>query len=151
MKHQEVSKYYGQDCSLLSHYDFEINDSIVFSYLKMGECNSIETTNIYSNLSDQTKIRLNVINKIKDYLNSKIQERKIMSKRLSKYIAAFDYFEKTLFSISATNGGWTIISFVNVIRAPVGLASANFSLVFSLTTGIIKKLLSKTRNKKEKH
>ena len=117
----------------------------------MSECNSIETTNIYSNLSDQTKIRLNEINKIKDYLNSKIQERKIMSKKLSKYIAAFDYFEKTLFSISATNGGWTIISFVNVIRAPVGLASANFSLVFSLTTGIIKKLLSKTRNKKEKH
>ena len=71
----------------------------------MSECNSIETTNIYSNLSDQTKIRLNEINKIKDYLNSKIQERKIMSKRLSKYIAAFDYFEKTLFSISATNGG----------------------------------------------
>ena len=117
----------------------------------MSESNSIETTNIYSNLSDQTKIRLNEINKIKDYLNSKIQERKIMSKKLSKYIAAFDYFENTLFSISATNGGWTIISFVNVIRAPVGLASANFSLVFSLTTGIIKKLLSKTRNKKEKH
>ena len=117
----------------------------------MSECNSIETTNIYSNLSDQTKIRLNEINKIKDYLNSKIQERKIMNKKLSKYIAAFDYFEKTLFFISATNGGWTIISFVNVIRAPAGLASANFSLVFSLTTGIIKKLLNKTRNKKEKH
>ena len=53
----------------------------------MSECNSIETANIYSNLSHQTKIRLNEINKIKDYFNSEIQERKIMSKKLSKYIA----------------------------------------------------------------
>ena len=46
---------------------------------------------ICSNLSDQTKFRLNEINKIKDYLNSEIQERKTMSKKLSKCIAAFDY------------------------------------------------------------
>ena len=47
----------------------------------MSECKSIETTNIYSNLSDQTKIRSNEINKIKDYFNSEIQERKIVSKK----------------------------------------------------------------------
>ena len=35
--------------------------------------------------------------------------------------------------------------------APVGIASASFTLIFSLTTGIIKKLLSITRNKKKKH
>ena len=40
-------------------------------------------------LSDQTKFRANEINKIKDYFNSEIQERKTMSKKLSKYIAAF--------------------------------------------------------------
>ena len=34
--------------------------------------------------------------------------------------------------------------------APVGIASASFTLIFSLTTGIIKKLLSITRNKKKK-
>ena len=34
---------------------------------------------------------------------------------------------------------------------PVGMASANFTLIFSLTTGIIKKLLSIARNKKKKH
>ena len=33
--------------------------------------------------------------------------------------------------------------------APVGIASASFTLIFSLTTGIIKKLLSITRNKKK--
>ena len=54
----------------------------------MSEFNSIETTNIYSSLNDQTKTRLNEINKIKDFFNSEIQKRKIISKKLSKYIAA---------------------------------------------------------------
>ena len=35
--------------------------------------------------------------------------------------------------------------------APVGIASASFTLIFSLMAGIIKKLLSITRNKKKKH
>ena len=104
----------------------------------MSECNSIETTNIYSNLSDQTKTRLNGIKKIKDYFNSEIQERKIMSKILSRYIADFDYIDKTLIALYATSGEVPIISFVTVIGAIVGIASANFSLVFSFTTEIIK-------------
>ena len=33
----------------------------------------------------------------------------------------------------------------------VGIASASFTLIFSLTTGIVKKLLNITRNKKKKH
>ena len=45
----------------------------------------------------------------------------------------------------------SIIYFVSVISAPVGIASASFSPVFSLTTGIMKKLLSITRNTKMKH
>ena len=116
----------------------------------MSECNSIETTDIYSNLSDQTKVRSNEINKIKHYVNSETQERKIMSKKLSKYIAAFDYFDKILIALSATSGGMPVISFTSVTRAPVGIASTCFSLVFSLTIGIIKRLLSVTRNKKKK-
>ena len=43
----------------------------------MNECNSIKTLNKYLDLSDRTKFGLNKINKIKDYFNSKIQERKI--------------------------------------------------------------------------
>ena len=111
--------------------------------------NSIET---HSNLnaiplSDQKKIRLNEINEIKDYFNSEIQEKKTKSKKLSKYIAAFDYIGKTLIALSATSGGISIISFTNVIGVPAGLASAIFTLIFSLTTGIIKKLLKVTRKK----
>ena len=70
-----------------------------------------------------------------------------MSKKPSKYIAAFDYFDKTLIFLSAKSGGISIISFVSVIGVSVGKASASFSPVFSLAIGIIKKLLKITRNK----
>ena len=45
----------------------------------------------------------------------------------------------------------SIISFTSIIGAPVGIASAILTLIFSLTTGIVKKLLNITRNKKEKY
>ena len=74
-----------------------------------------------------------------------------MSKRLSKYITSFDYFDKSLIVLSVTNGNISIASFGTVIRASVGMMSASFSLAFSVTTGIVKKLLKTTRNKKKKH
>ena len=74
-----------------------------------------------------------------------------MSKKLSKYIAAFDYIDKTLIVLSATRGGISIITFTSVIEIPAGIASASFTLIFSLTTGIMKKLLKITRKKKKKH
>ena len=51
----------------------------------MNELNSIETHSNMNTIpvSDQKKFRLNEINKIKDYFNSEIPERKIMSKKLS--------------------------------------------------------------------
>ena len=70
---------------------------------------------------------------------------------LIRYIAAFDYIDKTLIVLSAKSGGISIISFASVIGIPAGLASASFTPVFSLPTGIIKKLLKVTRNKKKKH
>ena len=74
-----------------------------------------------------------------------------MSKKLSKYIAAFDYIDKTLIALSSTSGGISIIFFTSVIGIPAGTASASFTLIFSLTTGIIKKLLKATRKKEKKH
>ena len=88
---------------------------------------------------------------IKDYFNSEIQERKAMSKTLSKYIAAFDYVDKTLIVLSATSGGISIISFTSIIGIPAVIASASFTLIFSLTTRILKKLLKVVRKKKKKH
>ena len=70
---------------------------------------------------------------------------------MSRYVPIFDYIDKILIISSATAGGISIISFTTTIGAPVGIASARFTLIFSLTTGIIKKLLNITRNKKKKH
>ena len=74
-----------------------------------------------------------------------------MTKRLSKYIASFDYFDKSLIVLSVTNGSISIASFATVIGTPVGIASASLSLKFSLSIGLVKKLLKTTRNKKKKH
>ena len=71
----------------------------------MAECNSIEhnfheTPNIYPNLSANTsndqQFRLNKVNEIKYYFIADIRERELMSKRLSKYIASFEYFDRSL-------------------------------------------------------
>ena len=91
------------------------------------------------------------MSKIESYFNSEINQRMLCSKKLSKYVAAFDYIDKILIVLSATSSGVSIISFTSIIGAPVGIASASFTLIFSLTTGIVKKLLSITRNKKKKH
>ena len=107
--------------------------------------NEIEKTN----LTDQRKYRLNEITKIQDYFSSEINQRKLRSKKLSKYVAAFDYIEKVLLVLSAKSDGVCIISSVSVVGAPVGIAAASFILSFSLTTGKIKKLLSITRKKKK--
>ena len=53
--------------------------------------------------------------------------------------------------MSATSGGISIISFTNVIGIPEGVISARLTLLFSLTAGIIKKLLKETRKKMKKH
>ena len=100
-------------------------------------------------LNDQTKFRLNEIIKIKNYFEFEIKEREAVIKKLSKYTAALDYRDKTLIVLSAANGGISIISFTNIIGIPTGVINASLTLVFSLTTGIIKKLLKETRKKEE--
>ena len=74
-----------------------------------------------------------------------------MSKIFSKYITSFDYFDKSLTVLSVTTDIISIASFATVTGAPVGMASASFSLAFLISTGIIKKVLKTTRNKKKKH
>ena len=102
-------------------------------------------------LSDQIKLRLYEIKNIENYFINEINERKSCSKKLSKYVTIFDYIDKILIILSATTSGTSIISFTSVIGTSVGIVSASFTLIFSLSTGIIKKLLNMTRNKKKKH
>ena len=70
---------------------------------------------------------------------------------MSRYVTIFDYNDQILIILSAATGGISIISFTTANGAPVGIASASFSLIFSITTGIIKKVLDVTTNKKKKH
>ena len=114
----------------------------------MNESNSIETIDKI-NLTNQTKFRLDEISKIENYFIEEINQRKLCSKKLSKYVAVFDYIDQALIVLSATSSGVSIISFTSIIGAPVGIASASFTLIFSLTTGITKKLLNITRKKRK--
>ena len=72
-------------------------------------------------------------------------KKELMSKRLNKYIASFDYFDKSLIILSATSYSISIALFATFIGAPVRIASARFSLEFSVTKGIVKKILKTTK------
>ena len=74
-----------------------------------------------------------------------------MSKRLCKYIASFDYLDKSLIVLSATSGSIPVASFAAVIGTPVGIAGASLSLTYSISKGLVKNLLKTTRKKKKKH
>ena len=84
---------------------------------------SHETPNMYPNLNvplnDQQHFRLNKINKIKDYFVAEIKERGLMSKRLSKNVAFFDYVDQSLIVLSVKTGRISIASFATVIGALV--------------------------------
>ena len=117
----------------------------------MGEVNStesIEHNSIdISNLNNQ-QFRLNKISKIEDYFIAEIKEREL---KLSKSKYFFDYFDKSLIVLPVRSGGVSIASFATVIKVPIGITSTSLSLAFSFCTGLEKKLLKATRNKKQKH
>ena len=95
-------------------------------------------------LTDQTKFRLYEIKKIDNCFVNDINQQKAYSKKLNKYVTTFDYIDKILIVLSATSRGVSIISFTSIVGAPVRIASARLTLNFSLTTGIVKKLLNIT-------
>ena len=124
----------------------------------MTKCNCHETRNIYPNLnsvlltatplsviplnaiplSDEQQFRLNKNNEINDYFVEESKER---------YIASFDYFDKSLIVFCLTTGSISIASLATVIGTPVGIASASFSFTFLISTGIVKKLLKQQETK----
>ena len=113
--------------------------------LEMSKVNKI------SELKDLTKFRLDEINKIKDYFNAEIKERKDIIKKISKYIVGFDYADKRFITLSASFGTLSIASRATVVGIPVGIAGASLTLIFTITTGIVKKLVNITRKKKKNH
>ena len=106
--------------------------------------NNLELTNV-------NKYRLDEINKIKEYFENEIKERKDIIKKLNKYIVSFDYLDKIFITLSASFGTLSIASYAAVVGIPVGIAG--FSLIFILTivTGLNKSLLQVTKKRKKKH
>ena len=102
-------------------------------------------------LKDVTKFRLDEINKVKDHLNAEIKERKYIVKKVSKYIVAFDYADKLFITLSAPFGTLSIVSHATVVGIPVGIAGAYLTVIFTVTTGVVKKILNIKRKKKKKH
>ena len=72
-----------------------------------------------------------------------------MGKNLSKYIASFDYLDKSLIVLSVTTGSISIASFATPIGAPVGIMSASSSLACSIIIGFVKKFLKTIRIKRK--
>ena len=92
----------------------------------MNKCDSTKAID-KTNLSEQTKFRLDEISKIENYFIEEINQRKSCSQKLSKYVTTFDYIDKILIVLSATTGRVSLISFAGIIGAPVGIASASFT------------------------
>ena len=96
----------------------------------MNEDNSTAIEVDKTNLTDQTKYRLNEITKIENYFIEEINQRESCIKKLSKYVTTFDYVDKVLIVLSAASGRISIISLTSVVGAPVGIASVSFTLIF---------------------
>ena len=90
------------------------------------------------NLTEVDKYRLNEINKIKEYFNKEINERKDIINKLNKYIVSFDYLDKIFITLSASFGTLSVASHATVIGIPAGIS-----------TGINKSLLQVTKKKKK--
>ena len=116
----------------------------------MNKSNSIEGI-VKTNLTNQTKFWLDETSKIENYFIEQINQIQSCSKKLSKHVAVFDCIDQALIVLSARSSGVSIISCTSIVGALVGIVNASLTLFFSVTTGIVKKLLNITRNKKKKH
>ena len=114
---------------------------------KTNENNFIEAVD-RTNLTEQRKIRIDKITETEDYFYHEINQRKSCSKKLSKYVAVFDYIDQALIVLSATSGGVSIILFTSIVGAPVGIASAGLTLFFQSNNRKSQKI--NEYNKKEK-
>ena len=91
------------------------------------EISKAHRANEISELKDLTKFRLD--------FNAEIKERKDIIKNISKYIVAFDYADKLFITLSASFDTLSIVSHAMV----VGIAGASLTVIFTVTTGVVKK------------
>ena len=111
------------------------------------ECNSIETIS----LNEQTNYRLMEIGKSEDYLQQEIKYQQLLTSKLSKYLTGFDYNDKILTVFLTVFSGTSIFAHVRGRKELLGLITPVFSLMFCLSSGVIKKLQQETKTRKKKH
>ena len=117
-------------------------------YLKMN--NIIKLTDkaeLSSSERMANKYRLNEINKIRDYFNNEIKERKDIIKQLNKYLVSFDYLDKIFIALPVSFGTLSIASYASVVGTPAGIAGSSLTLMFTIGTGISKSLLKVTKKR----
>ena len=116
-------------------------------YLRMNGLSVADTSALHVELTDVNNYRINQIDKIKDYFNNEINERKDIIKKLEKYLVSFDYLDKIFITLSASFGTLSIASHATI----VGIANASLTLIFAIGTGLSKSLLKVTKKRKKKH
>ena len=116
-----------------------------------AEPSSLERSALHLELADVNKYRLDEINKIKEYFDNEIKERKDIIKKLNKYLVSFDYLDKIFITLSASFSTLSIASYATVLGLPVGTAGSSLTLIFTIGTGINKSLLRVTKKRKKKY
>ena len=114
------------------------------SSLNNHECNSLETFT----LNEQANYRLMEMSKSKDYFDQEIKYQQALTSRLSKYLACFDHADKILTMFLSVFSGTNIFAHVRE-KQLLGLISSAFSLLFCLSSGIVKKLQQETKIRKK--
>ena len=125
-------------------------NNLSVAYTTVGP-SSLERIALHLELTDVNKYRLDEVNKIKEYFNNEIKERKDIIKKLNKYLVSFDYLDKIFITLSASFRTLSIVSYTTVLGLPVGIAGSSLNLIFTIGTGINKSLLRVTKKRKKKH
>ena len=120
-------------------------------HLKMNNIIELTDTAKLSSSERSNKYRLDEINKIRDYFDNEIKERKDIIKKLNKYLVSFEYLDKVFITLSASFGTLSTASQATVIDIPAGITGASLTLIFTIGTGISKSLLKATNRRKKKH
>ena len=114
----------------------------------MNNISIADTSDSHVELADANKYRLDEINKIKEYFDNEIKERKDIIKKLNKYLVSFDYLDKMFITLSASFSTLSIASYTTVLGLPVGIAGSSVTLIFTISAGINKSLLKVTKKEK---
>ena len=120
-------------------------------YLRMNNISVADTSALHLKLTDVDKYRLDEINKIKEYFDNEIKERKDIIKKLNKYLVCFDYLDKIFITLSASFSTLSIASYAAVVGIPVGIAGSSLTLIFTIGTGVNKSLLKVTKKKEKRN